>query len=156
MMMTMMNMMITSLTKFGWRVTRIPKREDKIYLWGDFNSHPLSWSWSWWWWMWWWWWRLKLTQAPQQNHDDCKDDTYKREQNWEEKNNDEESLQRKGKIYLWRGLKQDWAHQQTYKWLRRRKKHSLVKSIGITTMHQQTYKWKVELVKSLDKLLLVY
>ena len=42
MMMTMVNMMITSLTKFGWRVTRIPKREDKIYLWGDFNSHPLS------------------------------------------------------------------------------------------------------------------
>ena len=41
-MMTMVNMMITSLTKFGWRVTRIPKREDKIYLWGDFNSHPLS------------------------------------------------------------------------------------------------------------------
>ena len=42
MMMTMVNMMIMSLTKFGWRVTRIPKREDKIYLWGDFNSHPLS------------------------------------------------------------------------------------------------------------------
>ena len=42
MMVMVMNMMITSLTQFGWRVTRIPKREDKIYLWGDFNSHPLS------------------------------------------------------------------------------------------------------------------
>ena len=35
-------MMITSLTKFGWRVTRIPKRANKIYLRGDLNSHPSS------------------------------------------------------------------------------------------------------------------
>ena len=40
MMMIMVNMMITSLTKFGWRVTRIPKREDKIYLWGTLTRTP--------------------------------------------------------------------------------------------------------------------